>query len=253
MSSDLSETILGGQTGGSSIPDVQPPDTPSRKRRVVVILADVSYSMASQTDSGLTRIEALNQQLTEWVPRVRSDSRLGDVEFAVVTFGDAGVQVVSRDRDVPDHADGGAFVPAAEFQLGPLSASGVTPMAAAIERAITLAQDRGRYLKQTHGVISGQPRLIMFTDGQPTDDQGNPTDAWRAVAGRLQAFRTQRRLQFFGFGVPGVNTAVMRELVPDPDGYRELESMDFKMLLDLILLATSAADPFDTLRKANPA
>lgn len=249
MSSELSETLLGRQTG-PSIPGVQPPDTGSHKRRIVVILADVSYSMASPTDSGLTRIEALNQQLTEWVPRVRSDSRLGDVEFAVVTFGDAGVQVIKRDSGKDDHVDGGAFVPAGDFELGPFTANGVTPMVAAIERAIALAQERGRYLKQTQNLISGQPRLIMFTDGQPTDDDGNPTDAWRVVAGRLQALRTQRRLQFFGFGVPGVNTAVMRELVPDPDGYYELESMDFKMLLDLILVATSAADPFDTLRKA---
>lgn len=222
------------------------------KRRVVVILADISHSMNLPTldvATGRTqpRISALNQQLEQWVPMVREDTGMADIEFAVITFGEGGVRVLMRDPNATEHADGGAFVPASALELGPFVAGGNTPMVAAIERAIALVQRRQRFLKETHSIITGQPRLILFTDGQPTDERGNPTQAWRPLAGRLKALRVNRELQFFGFGVPGVDTAIMRELVPDNKGYFELANTDFKLLLKLITDATTSSDPYATL------
>ncbi len=224
----------------------------SHKRRIVVLLADVSNSMNSEVGGGRTRIEALNAQLERWVPKVQEDGRTGnlrDVEFGVITFGKGGVRVISADAGREPHEDGGAFTAAALFTMGPFTAGGTTPIVEAIERGIQLAQARVAYVQRVHKLQTGQPRLIMFSDGAPTDDNGRPTQAWRPVADQIRSLHAARRLQFFGFGVPGVDEQVMRALAPD-DGYFTLESVDFKKLLDLILIATSARDPYATLRRS---
>jgi uncharacterized protein YegL len=89
----------------------------------------------------------------------------------------------------------------------------------------------------------------MFSDGEPTDDNGYPTRAWMPVADRLHAMRLSRRLYFLAFGVPGVNEDTMRKLAPE-DGYYQLHQLDFRLLLELILKATTSADPYVAMNEA---
>lgn len=222
-----------------------------RRRRLIVLLADISYSMNANVPNQGTRISALNAKLAEWTRQIRdgASTNLQDVEFAVITFGDGGVKITSGDPARPAHEDGGAFVAAADFTMGPFRANGVTPMVAAIELAIDIAQRRQKYLMDHHGLNSGQPRLLMFSDGQPTDDEGKPTSTWLPVADRLRALRNGRKMYFMVFGVPGVDAGTMRRLAPE-NGFHELPTVDFKTLLDLILIATSASDPYTSVLEA---
>lgn len=210
----------------------------THRRRLVALLLDTSASMAAQVD-GRRPIDMLNTELATWLPKVRAEGHgnLRDVEFAVITFGAGGVQVVSGRRE-RSADDGASFVPAAQLTLGPLAAGGATPMAEAIELALNLLEGRRRHVQTVHCQQAGQPRMIIFSDGGPTDAEGNDTGEWRHLAQRLGQWREAGRMQLYAFGVPGVDDAVMRALATD-ECYFRLEELDVKKLLDLVLVASS--------------
>lgn len=215
------------------------------QRRVVVIVIDVSGSMG-YAENGKRPIDDLNSSIESWLPEVRSQGKgpLRGVEFAVVTFGGDGVRTVTGDlRCPPDrlHADGGAFVPAGELEIAPLTATGTTPMVAALEFALNLGDQRVQYLAG-QGLQTGQVRMILFSDGGPNDDN-LPAGAWRSTADLIRTRRKQRRLLFLAFGAPGADEHVLRELAPEK-GYFPLSALDFNELLNLVLVATSADDPY---------
>lgn len=215
----------------------------THRRRLVALLVDTSASMASTQLDGERAIDVLNRELARWLPTVRAEGQgnLRDVEFLVVTFGAGGVRVVSGDGD-PSAEDGRSFVRAAALRLDPLPAGGATPMTGAVDLAVRLLEDRRLILQTRHGLQTGRPRLILISDGAPTDDEGNPTDRWRELAERLTQWRRAARLQLFAFGVPGVDDDVMRALAT-PECYFRLDELDVRRLLDLILVATSEHEP----------
>ena len=229
-------------------PDAIPFVTDTHRRRFVALLIDTSWSMAVTQSNGMRAIDALNQELARWLPTVRAEGRgpLRDVEFVVVTFGAGGVCVVSGDGTASAE-DGAAFVPAARLDLPDLVAGGATPMVAAVELALHLVEQRRQHVQTVHAQQTGGPRLILVSDGTPTDEEGNPTDDWRPLARRLEQWRSTRRMQLFAFGVPGVDDDVMRALAT-PSGYFPLADLDLRKLLDLILVATSDHVDFDRVR-----
>jgi uncharacterized protein YegL len=211
----------------------------THRRRLVALLLDTSASMGSSQVDGLRAIDALNAELAAWLPKVRAEGlgNLRDIEFLVVTFGAGGVAVASG-RKEPSTEDGAAFVPAAQLTLDPLPAGGATPLTQAVDLALTLLEQRRQRVQTEHCQQVGQPRMILVSDGGPTDDEGNDTDAWRPLAQRLAQLRAAGRLQLFAFGVPGVDDAVMRALATD-ECYFRLAELDIKKLLDLVLVATA--------------
>jgi uncharacterized protein YegL len=231
-----------------SLGDISP-NVATYRRRVVIILFDLSTSM-SFTVGGRRRIDLLNEQLREWLPMVRREGsgQLRDVEIAVITFSGRGVQIITGDPTIPRaqaHTNGGAFVSAADLQIGELEAFGTTPMVEAINLALELAEARVRYLAEEN-LQTGRVRILMFTDGGPFD-RDLPADAWRTAASHVIAAAEQGRIQFFAFGAPGADETVLREISGDP-GYIPLAEFDFAKLLDLILIATSADDPYLAIR-----
>src|SRR5262249_22777396 len=198
----------------------------THRRRLVALLLDTPASMAANQIDGQRAIDVLNAELAAWLPKVRAEglSNLRDVEFVVVTFGVSGVAVVSG-RKESSAEDGAAFVPAARLTLDPLAAGGATPMTEAVELALTLLETRPEYVQTVHSQQVGQPRMILVSDGGPTDAEGNDSDEWRHLARRLQQWRDGGRLQLFAFGVPGVDDAVMRALATD-ECYFRLEELD---------------------------
>lgn len=222
--------------------------TDTHRRRFVALLIDTSDSMRTTETGGVPAIDALNRRIEEWLPKVRAEGRgaLRDVEFVVITFGAGGVRVVSG-TGTPSAADDGAFVPAARLGVPPLGAGGATPMVEAVDLALRLLEER-RALVQQFGQQTGAPRLILVSDGAPTDFEGNPSDDWRPLARRLAQSRRNRRTQLFAFGVPGVDDEIMRALATD-DGYFKLTDFDLKKLLDLVLVATAEQADFADVRR----
>ncbi|MFF7971568.1 VWA domain-containing protein [Streptomyces sp. NPDC007905] len=219
--------------------------TDTYHRRVVILLIDVSGSMRF-AEQGTRPIDELNRSMRAWLPEIRKQGEgpLRAVEFAVVTFGGDGVRAVTGDprrAEAELAQDGGAFVPAADLDFGDLTASGTTPMVEALEFALRLGDRRVQHLADQHGLQTGQVRLILFSDGEPNDEL--PADAWRSVADLIGARRRQRRLLFLAFGAPGADEEMLRTLATDR-GYIPLTDLDFAGLLDLVLVATSAEDPY---------
>ncbi|RAO16284.1 hypothetical protein ONO23_03727 [Micromonospora noduli] len=229
-------------------PDEIPFITDTHRRRFVALLIDTSWSMAATQSNGVRAIDALNRELARWLPNVRAEGRgpLRDVEFLVITFGAGGVGVVSG-NGTPSAEDDGAFVPASRLELPTLVAGGASPMVAAVDLALTLVEQRRQHVQAVHAQQTGGPRLILVSDGAPTDEEGNPTDDWRPLARRLEQWRSTRRMQLFAFGVPGVDDEVMRALAT-PSGYFPLDDLDLRKLLDLILVATSDHVDFERVR-----
>lgn len=222
--------------------------TDTHRRRFVALLVDTSDSMRTTETDGVPAIAELNRRIEDWLPKVRDEGRgsLRDVEFVVITFGAGGVRVVSGDATA-SAADDGAFVPAARLSIPELTAGGATPLVEAFDLALRLVEER-RTLVQQLGQQTGAPRLILVSDGAPTDFEGNPTDDWRPLARRLAQSRKTRRTRLFAFGVPGVDDEIMQELAGD-DGYFKLAEFDLKKLLDLVLVATNEQADFAEVRK----
>jgi len=222
--------------------------TDTHRRRFVALLIDTSDSMRTTETDGLPVIEALNRRIAAWLPKVRAEGRgaLRDVEFVVITFGAGGVLVASGDG-TPSAGDDGAFVPAARLTVPELAAGGATPMVEAVDLALHLLEER-RTLVQQLGQQTGAPRLILVSDGAPTDFEGNPSEQWRRLAQRLAQGRKTRSTQLFAFGVPGVDDEIMRALATD-DGYFKLADFDLKKLLDLVLVATAEQTDFADVRR----
>lgn len=232
--------------GGSADPtdDIEC-NTDTYHRRVVILLIDVSGSMRF-AEKGTRPIDELNRSMRAWLPEIRTQGEgpLRAVEFAVVTFGGDGVRAVTCDPHRPEEElaqDGGAFVAAADLAIGDLTASGTTPMVEALEFALRLGDRRVQYLADSHGLQTGQVRLILFSDGEPNDEL--PVDAWRSVADLIRTRRQQRRLVFLAFGAPGADEEMLRAVATE-QGYVPLSDLDFTELLDLVLVATSAEDPY---------
>jgi uncharacterized protein YegL len=231
-------------------PDDEDPGflTDTHRRRFVALLVDTSDSMRTAETDGRSAIEALNERIAGWLPKVREQGRgsLRDVEFLVITFGAGGVRIVSGAGE-PSAEDRAAFVPAGELTVPELVAGGATPMVEAVDLALNLVEER-RALVQRLGQQTGAPRIILVSDGAPTDFEGNPSDDWRRLARRLAQARKTRRTQVFAFGVPGVDDEIMRALAGD-DAYFKLSELDLKKLLDLVLIATAEQSDFEDVRR----
>ena len=156
-------------------------------RCACVLLLDVSASMSGRP------IAALNEGLAAFAADLATDDLASQrVEVAVVTFGGRGVEVVQD------------FVTAGEFEPVRLEANGGTPMGAAIERAVTLVEDRKQRYKE-NGVLYYRPWIFLITDGAPTDD-------WQDAADRVHRSEDANGLAFFAVGVEGANMQILSQI-----------------------------------------
>lgn len=132
-----------------------------------VLVLDTSASM--QDDP----IESLNDGISLFLKELRKDPiACLSIELAVVSFG--GEAEVVRGFENPK-----------KIRIPRLSAAGVTPMAEALELAFDLIGERlGEY--EQKGVGRVRPLILLLTDGQPTDEKGEPSLAYKSVAARLK-------------------------------------------------------------------
>jgi len=120
--------------------------------RVPVCLAlDTSGSM------GGTKILELNAAIASFYSAVRTDEMASiSAEIAIVTFGITVAKVMD-------------FAGVNRQKVPVLSASGATPMGAAVSLSLDMLEQAKRVYSEM-GVDYFQPWLVLMTDGEPTDD-----------------------------------------------------------------------------------
>jgi uncharacterized protein YegL len=159
-----------------------------------VLLVDTSGSMKGD------RIRALGDGLRAFRDDLARDALARRrVEVAVIAFG-GDVRVVQE------------FVTAEDFEPPPLEPGGLTPLGAALHRAIDLLDVRkGQY--KVNGVAYYRPWMFLITDGAP---EGEPAETFRRAVRRVREEETAHRLAFFCVGVEGADMARLAELAPRP-------------------------------------
>ena len=190
-------------------------------RCACVLLLDVSGSMSGRP------IAALNEGLRAFASDLATDALASQrVEVAIVTFSGAGVTV---EQD---------FVTASGFEPRTLSTTGGTPMGAAIEKAISMVDERKQQYKQ-NGIVYYRPWVFMITDGEPTD-------AWQEAAAKVRAAEQENRLAFFAVGVEGANIDVLSQIaVRSPLKLQGLKFVELFVWLSRSQRAVSTSKPGD--------
>ncbi len=191
-----------------------------------ILLLDNSGSMAGNA------IEQLNIGLEVFRDELMADSlSMKRVEIAIVTFGPA--QVVSEFQS----AEG--FVPPT------LRAQSDTPMGAAIEKAITMLQERKDSYKR-NGIAYYRPWIFLITDG-------GPTDSWYRSAQLISEGERMKAFSFYAVGVEGARFDILRQLaVREPLRLKGLRFRELFAWLSASLQSVSQSTPGDMVQLDNP-
>ncbi|MEY2845071.1 MAG: hypothetical protein RL076_617 [Chloroflexota bacterium] len=171
----------------TDVPNVSFDPTNPDPRCACVLVLDTSGSMHGE------KINQLNQGLTEFATALQGDSvAQSRVEIAIVTFGPAQLTM--------------DFAPASAFAPPTLSASGDTPLGAALQQALDIVAMRKKLYKD-NGTPYYRPWVFLITDGAPTDN-----DAWKAAATRIKDEESRKGVAFFAVGVEGADMEVLKQL-----------------------------------------
>lgn len=174
-----------------------------------VLLVDTSSSMEGRS------IAELNDGLRAFADTLQADALASKrVEVAILTFS-SNVTVVQE------------FTTVDRFAPPTLRAGGTTAMVEGLRQAMEVIEERrGAY--RAANVQYYRPWLFLVTDGQPTDAQGHPTDAWRPAADELQAYLAAKKAVFFGVGTSTADFDVLRGLAGDHGRVARLHGLQFR-------------------------
>lgn len=166
-----------------------------------LLLLDTSGSMQGQA------IQELNEGLRMLREELISDSLAAKrVEVGIITFGPV--------KTIQD------FQIASQFNSIDLSASGDTPMGAAISEGLELLRAR-KTVYRTNGISFFRPWIFLITDGAPTD-------AWKKPAEMVHEGEDKKSFSFFAVGVESANLDILKQIsVREP---LKLKGLQFKSL-----------------------
>lgn len=192
-----------------------------------VLLLDVSGSMGGQP------ILELNEGLTVYKDELAADSLASKrVEVAVVTFGG----IVQNAVD---------FTTAESFFPPNLTATGDTPMGAAVNQAIDMVHER-KQIYRANGIAYYRPWIFLITDGAPTDE-------WRSAAQRVIEGETTKAFSFFAVGVAGANMEILKQMSKrEPLMLKGLRFRDLFQWLSNSQQSVSRSTPGDEVPLQNP-
>jgi uncharacterized protein YegL len=210
-------------------------DAENRAQRLLIALVlDTSQSMAGKP------IERLSEALGGLADDLRRDVQLrSTAELAIVTFGEGGVVAWRGDKPVPPLTS--PFVPADRFTVPNLRAGGVTPLTAAVERTIQCVAEEKAELKRRF-LQYYRPHIWLFSDGYPTDQQGELSDDWRRLPAIIRKSEADGRFLFFSVSVGDIDPTgdmVLSELAPD--GHLRLDGFEFTTALKLVSASAESA------------
>jgi uncharacterized protein YegL len=176
-----------GVKTSSLMVDFTPPVPDNRQPRCpCVLVLDASASMSGEPIAKLnTAVAAL------------PDEMMGDklavkrVEIAIVSF--------------PPVRTAQSFTTLEAFVPPKLVASGSTPLGAAVTHALNLIEERKAEYRAQH-LDWFRPWLFLVTDGAP-----DPSDDWRAAAAAVLRAEADKKVAFFGVGVPGADMDVLAQ------------------------------------------
>ena len=157
----------------------------------VILMADVSGSMAADG-----KIDALNAAVAEMQAAFaeEEDDGRAEIHLAVVTFG--GTATLHT-----------PLTPASEAKWTPMSASGRTPMGAALGLVTDLVEDRDRVPSRAY-----RPTIVLVSDGLPNDE-------WKEPLKRLLGSERAAKAQRFALGIGAdADHDVLRAFLDDPEG-----------------------------------
>lgn len=166
-----------------------------------LLLLDTSGSMSGQP------IAELNAGLVTFKDELAADSlAIKRVEIGLVTFG-------------PVHVEN-TFHTAPNFFPPNLTATGDTPMGAAIKQGLELVRKRKDDYR-TNGISFYRPWVFLITDGGPTDE-------WQSAAALVREGEISKSFAFFAVGVRDANMDVLKQIsVREPV---KLEGLKFREL-----------------------
>lgn len=157
-----------------------------------LILVDTSGSMFGE------RIDSVNRGIKTFLEQLNNDERSRDtVDVAIVKF-DSTVSVVQE------------FMPASAVkELPSLSSGGATAMGQGLEKAIDMVLER-KNLYNSQGIESYIPWIVMFTDGEPTDDILRAKQ--RLDAENAKSSSGRGRIQLWALAVEGADYDTLKSL-----------------------------------------
>jgi len=180
----------------------------------VIILADISGSMASDNKIGI-----LNNAMREMIDSLKDENSLrAEIYFSVITFG----------GDVKPHIN---FTKANEINWIDLSANGVTPMGKAFEVTKLLLEDRKVIPSRSYA-----PTLVLLSDGIPTDNWEDPLDQLLSSPRASKAFRIAMSI---GAGQDG--KTVLKRFLGDSelDVFEAVQARDIKKFFRFVTMSVS--------------
>jgi uncharacterized protein YegL len=196
-------------------------------RCACLLLLDTSGSMGGEP------IRELNAGLLAFKEELAQDSlAIKRVEVAVVTFGPVTVESDFQTVDT--------------WQPPHLTASGDTPMGAAITRGLEMLRQRKDQYR-TNGIEVFRPWVFLMTDG-------GPTDAWQQAAEMVKAGEASKGFAFFGIGVENANMAILGQIcVRTPVKMAGLRFRDMFAWLSSSLSRVSSSQPGTIVQIPAPA
>jgi uncharacterized protein YegL len=188
-------------------------------RCACLLLIDTSGSM------GGAPIRELNAALQSFKEELSQDSlAMKRVEIAVVTFGPVEVQSDFQTVDM--------------WHPPQLTASGDTPMGAAIVQGLEMLRQRKDQYR-ANAIEVFRPWVFLMTDG-------GPTDQWQRAADMVKEGEASKGFAFFGVGVQNANMDTLAKICPPTRPPVKMAGLQFKemfMWLSSSLSTVSASQP----------